>query len=113
MEFTDGLYGFGLPFLVLLTALVFVHEMGHYLIARYNGVRVEVFSVGFGPEIFGWTDKAGTRWKFSMIPLGGYVKMFGDADAASTPSKDAAEMSEADRAVAFPHKRLGQRPAFS
>jgi regulator of sigma E protease len=109
MEFTDGLYGFGLPFLVLLTALVFVHEMGHYLIARYNGVRVEVFSVGFGPEIFGWTDKAGTRWKFSLIPLGGYVKMFGDADAASTPSKDAAEMSEADRAVAFPHKRLGQR----
>ncbi len=109
MEFTDGLYGFGLPFLVLLTALVFVHEMGHYLVARYYGVRVEVFSVGFGPEIFGWSDKAGTRWKFSLIPLGGYVKMFGDADAASTPSKDLGAMSEKDRAVAFPYKPLGQR----
>ena len=70
-------------FLVVLTVLVFVHELGHYLIARRNGVRVEVFSIGFGPELFGWYDRAGTRWKFSAIPLGGYVKMFGDSDASS------------------------------
>lgn len=109
MDFSGGLYGFGIPFLVILTALVFVHELGHYLVARWNGVRVEVFSIGFGPELFGWTDRAGTRWKFSAIPLGGYVKMFGDANAASMPAEDNAEMSEAERAVAFPYKRLGQR----
>ena len=71
------------PFLLVLTVLVFVHEFGHYFIARWNGVRVEVFSIGFGPELFGWWDRAGTRWKFSAIPLGGYVKMFGDSDASS------------------------------
>ena len=85
MEFTGGLYGFGLPFLVLLTALVFVHEMGHYLIARWNGVRVDVFSVGFGPEIFGWNVATGRRWKVALLPLGGYVKMFGDSGVASEP----------------------------
>src|ERR1700751_5256698 len=70
-------------FLVVLTVLVFVHELGHYLIARRNGVRIEIFSIGFGPELFGWHDRAGTRWKFSAFPLGGYVKMFGDADPSS------------------------------
>ena len=70
-------------FVVILTVLVFVHEFGHYIIARWNGVRIEVFSIGFGPELFGWWDRAGTRWKFSAIPLGGYVKMFGDSDASS------------------------------
>ena len=80
-------------FLVVLTALVFVHELGHYLVARRNGVEVEVFSIGFGPEIFGWWDRAGTRWKFSAIPLGGYVKMFGDSDAASSPSAGLATMT--------------------
>lgn len=69
-----------IPFLIVLTILVFVHELGHYLVARWNGVKIEVFSIGFGPEIFGWTDKAHTRWKFSLIPLGGYVRMYGDAD---------------------------------
>ncbi len=112
MDFSGGLYGFGIPFLIILTALVFVHELGHYLIARWNGVRVEVFSIGFGPELFGWDDKAGTRWKFSLIPLGGYVKMFGDANAASMPADGTEEMSAAERAVAFPHKRLGQRAAI-
>lgn len=109
MELGSGLYGFGLPFLVILTVLVFVHEMGHYLIARRNGVRVEVFSIGFGREIFGWTDKVGTRWKFSLIPLGGYVKMFGDANAASMPDGSLRELSDEEREVAFHAKRLGQR----
>lgn len=107
MEFLNVLTGTVVPFLIVLTVLVFVHEMGHYLIARKNGVRVEVFSIGFGPEIFGWTDRVNTRWKFSLIPLGGYVKMFGDADAASRPSD--APMSEEERAVSFQAKRLGQR----
>jgi len=70
-------------FLGLLTVLVFVHELGHYLAARAVGVHAEAFSVGFGPELFGWTDRRGCRWRFSAIPLGGYVKMLGDADAAS------------------------------
>ena len=69
-----------LPFLIILTILVFVHELGHYLVARKNGVKVEVFAVGFGSELFGWTDRLGTRWKVCAIPLGGYVKMFGDGD---------------------------------
>ncbi len=62
-----------LPFLVTLTVLVFIHEMGHYLVARANRIRVEVFSIGFGPEIYGWDDRFGTRWKISWMPLGGYV----------------------------------------
>lgn len=109
IEFLDGLLTFVVPFLIILTVLVFVHEMGHFLIARYNGVRVEVFSIGFGPEIFGWTDKAKTRWKFSAIPLGGYVKMFGDANAASIQSGELADMTPEERAVAFHTKRLSQR----
>ncbi len=96
-------------FLVVLTVLVFVHELGHYLSARRNGVRIEVFSIGFGRELFGWTDKAGTRWKFSAIPLGGYVKMFGDANAASQPGEDIVEMTEEEKAVSFHHKKLHQR----
>src|SRR5947207_14299546 len=85
-------------FLIVLTALVFVHELGHYWVARRNGVRIEVFSIGFGPEIFGWHDRAGTRWKFSAIPLGGYVKFFGDADAASAPGAELPEMTAQERA---------------
>ncbi len=100
---------YAIPFLFVLTVLVFVHELGHYLVARWNGVRVEIFSIGFGPELFGWTDKAQTRWKVSAIPLGGYVKMFGDVNAASMPDSAIAEMSAEERAVAFPTKRLGQR----
>ena len=107
--FLNGLVGYVIPFLLILTALVFVHEMGHFLVARRNGVRVEVFSIGFGPEIFGWTDRAKTRWKFSLIPLGGYVRMFGDANAISQPGADQAELTEAERAVSFHGKRLSQR----
>jgi regulator of sigma E protease len=98
---------------VVLTILVFVHELGHYLVARRNRVRIEVFSIGFGPELFGWWDRAGTRWKFSAIPLGGYVKMFGDADASSgLPAARAEQMTAAEREVSFHCKRLGQRAAI-
>ncbi|MCI0431486.1 MAG: RIP metalloprotease RseP [Rhodospirillales bacterium] len=108
----DILLTYAVPFLIVLTALVFVHELGHYLVARRNGVRVEVFSIGFGPELFGITDRAGTRWKFSAIPFGGYVKMFGDAGAASQPSEALKTMTAEERAVSFQHKRLGQRAAI-
>lgn len=71
-------------FILVLSFIVFIHELGHFLPARYYGIKVDTFSIGFGKEIFGWNDSKGTRWKFSWIPLGGYVKFFGDADAAST-----------------------------
>jgi len=101
-----------LPFLVILTVLVFVHEMGHYLVARRNGVRIEVFSIGFGPELFGRTDRAGTRWRLSAVPLGGYVKMFGDADPTSSKGTGLEAMNADDRSISFHHKRLGQRTAI-
>jgi len=112
LDFFAGVGGYVLPFLVVLTVLVFVHEMGHYLVARWNGVRVEVFSIGFGPEIKGWNDSSGTRWKICWIPFGGYVKFFGDSDGASRPDGEALrELTAAERAVSFHHKRLGQRAA--
>jgi regulator of sigma E protease len=93
------------PFLIVLTILVFVHEYGHYIVARWNGVRVDVFSVGFGKELFGYTDSAGTRWKFSLLPLGGYVKMHGDADASSST----VDQSTALDPDSFPAKNVLQR----
>jgi regulator of sigma E protease len=98
--------------LVLLTIVVFVHELGHFWVARRCGVRVEVFSVGFGPELFGRTDRFGTRWKFSLIPLGGYVKMFGQAERVLEADGRERDMSAAERAVAFHHKSIGQRAAI-
>lgn len=104
--------GYFIPFLIVLTVLVFVHEWGHYIVARWNNVRVEVFSVGFGPELFGRTDKAGTRWRISAIPLGGYVRFFGDADATSSTQSDASSLTEQERAVSFHEKSVGQRAAI-
>ncbi|MGH6902510.1 MAG: RIP metalloprotease RseP [Geminicoccaceae bacterium] len=96
------------PFLIILSVVVFVHEFGHYVIARLNGVRVQVFSIGFGPELFGITDRAGTRWKVSAVPLGGYVKMLGDADATSS-TIDLSALPDPD---SFPAKRVAQRMAI-
>jgi regulator of sigma E protease len=112
MAWLTGSLGYFIPFLFVLTVLVFFHELGHYLVARRNGVRVEIFSIGFGPELFGWYDRAGTRWKVSALPLGGYVKMFGDADPASMPGERLEAMSAAEKAVSFHHKRLPQRAAI-
>jgi regulator of sigma E protease len=104
----------GLPtFLLYITVVVFVHEMGHFLMARYFGAKVDVFSVGFGKEIFGFTDKRGTRWKLSWLPIGGYVKFAGDADAASTPDRNATQASDADRAQMMAFKPVGQRAAVA
>ncbi len=112
MELANFIWTNGLSFIFILTVIVFVHEMGHYLIARYNGVRVEVFAIGFGPELFGWDSAAGTRWRVCLLPLGGYVKMFGDAGAASTPNGEVRTMTPEEQAVSFHHKRLGQRMAI-
>jgi regulator of sigma E protease len=109
MAWLSGGLSYILPFLIVLTVLVFVHELGHYLAARRNGVRVQVFSIGFGPEIFGRTDRAGTRWRVSLIPLGGYIRMFGDMDMTSARSETMEEMTEEEKAVSFHHKRLVQR----
>ena len=89
----------GLPaFLFVITLVVFFHELGHFLVARACGVKVDVFSVGFGKEIFGWNDKRGTRWKVSWLPIGGYVKFAGDANAASRPiARPRRAMSAAER----------------
>lgn len=75
------------PFVVLLGILVFVHELGHYLVAKFSGVQVEAFSIGFGKELWGFVDKSGTRWKISAIPLGGYCQFLGDGDETSTTSE--------------------------
>ena len=85
MEYLLAFLGSVIPFLIVLTIIVFVHELGHYLVARWNGIAVETFSIGFGPELAGFNDKNGTRWKISAIPLGGYVKFLGDMNAASVP----------------------------
>lgn len=120
MEFLSSITGMGtslfsyiIPFLIVLTIVVFFHELGHFWVARWNGVKVDAFSVGLGPELFGFTDKHETRWKFCALPLGGYVKFAGDANAASAPDfENNAQMSEAEKAGSFAHKRVGQRAAI-
>lgn len=110
----DGfLIGTIVPFLFVLTVVVFVHEMGHYLVGRLCGIGVQAFSIGFGPELFGFNDRHGTRWKLSLIPLGGYVKFVGDMNAASTPpdAEQMAELSEKDRKRAFHLQPVWKRAA--
>src|ERR1700760_1156393 len=105
--------GYAIPFLFVFTVVVFFHELGHFLIARWCGVRVLTFSIGFGPELFGFNDRHGTRWKVSAVPLGGYVKFFGDDTEASTPSAEAlATMSDEERKGSFHHKKVGPRAAI-
>ena len=107
------LTGYGPPFLFVLTVVVFFHELGHFLVARWYGVGVQTFSIGFGPELFGWNDRKGTRWRIALIPLGGYVKFVGDDSAASTPDRDAlAAMSPEERAISFPAQPVGARAAI-
>lgn len=108
----SNIWIYGGAFLLVLSILVFVHEWGHYIVARLCGVRVEVFSIGFGPELFGIRDSHGTRWKFSLIPLGGYVKMYGDSDPASATHEDVASIPEAQRSEAFFTKPVGKRAAI-
>ena len=110
---SHGFVGYIIPFLFVLTIVVFFHELGHFMVARWAGVKVLTFSLGFGPELAGFNDRHGTRWKISAIPLGGYVKFFGDDSEASTPSSEAlANMTEEERAGSFHHKGVGPRAAI-
>lgn len=110
IDYIYWLLSFVVPFLAILTVIVFVHEMGHYLVARWNGIAIETFSVGFGKELIGRTDRHGTRWRISAIPLGGYVRFVGDMNVASAP--DAEAIANADPALAprlFANKGVWQR----
>lgn len=100
MELVSGFGGalwttvsYGVPFLIVLTIVVFIHELGHFMVARWCGVGVSAFSIGFGHELYGWNDRHGTRWRIAAIPLGGYVKFEGDENAASMPDRSAAPVS--------------------
>jgi regulator of sigma E protease len=108
-----GVIGYIVPFLFVLTIVVFFHELGHFLVARWAGVKVLTFSLGFGPELAGFNDRHGTRWKISAVPLGGYVKFFGDDSEASTPDLETlGNMSAEDQAGSFHHKKVGPRAAI-
>ena len=115
----QGLGGLGnlafyvMAFLLVLTPVVVIHELGHFLVARWCGVKVKDFSIGFGREIFGFNDKHGTRWRFAWIPLGGYVKFLDDENGASMPSRESlARMTPAEREGAFQTKPLAARAAI-
>lgn len=100
------------PFLLVLTIVVFFHELGHYLVGRWCGIGAEVFSVGFGRELIGFTDRRGTRWKLSLIPLGGYVKFVGDENAASMPTGGETRLRLEDEGTgSFPDAALWRRAA--
>ncbi len=111
-EFAGWLISYIAPFLLVLTIIVFVHEMGHYLVARWNGIAIHTFSIGFGPEIIGITDKLGTRWRLSAIPLGGYLRFLGDMNVASLNDPDAIEKFDKNiRPHLFSQKSVWQRIA--
>jgi regulator of sigma E protease len=105
----------GLPaFLFVITIVVFFHELGHFAVARFFGVSVQAFSIGFGRELIGWTDRHGTRWKISLLPLGGYVRFAGDADVSSRPNSDAMQLlDESSRAGVLHFKPVHQRAAVA
>lgn len=108
-----GALVYPLAFLFVLTIVVFVHEFGHFWVGRLCGVGVQAFSIGFGPELWGWNDRHGTRWKISAVPLGGYVKFVGDKNGASVPDDETfAGMSERERQVSFHHQKLWKRAAI-
>jgi len=113
MEFltsvASGIWQYGIMFLLVLTLVVFIHELGHFLVARWCGVTVKAFSIGFGPEIYGFYDKHGTRWRFAWIPLGGYVKFIDDDNASSFGGEK--KLSPAEKAGAFHSKSVGARAA--
>ncbi|MDX2113292.1 MAG: RIP metalloprotease RseP [Alphaproteobacteria bacterium] len=102
-----------LSFFIVISVIVFIHEFGHYIVAKWCGVKISAFSIGFGKEIYGWTDRSGTRWKLSLLPLGGYVKMYGDASEASTADMSALDnMTDEEKKLTFHHKPLSKKAAI-
>lgn len=114
LEHAWGFVGYLVPFLFVITIVVFFHELGHFLVGRWCGVKVDAFSIGFGPEITSFTDKkTGTRWRFAWLPLGGYVKFHGDANGASGGIAEGADqMTDAERSVTFFHQPVWKRAAI-
>jgi regulator of sigma E protease len=111
--FGGDVTGLVIPFLFVLSLVVFFHELGHFLVGRWCGVKILVFSIGFGPELIGFNDRYGTRWKISAIPLGGYVKFFGDENAASMPDGPRlATMDEAEKSQSFMFQPVAKRAAI-
>ena len=106
---SPGLLWTILSFLLVIGPLIFVHELGHYFVGRWFGVKAEVFSIGFGREIAGWTDRRGTRWKVAWLPLGGYVRFAGDMNPASQPSPEWLALPPEERAQTFQAKAVWQR----
>lgn len=105
MELLLNIIHYVVPFIILLGVLVFVHEFGHFIVARLCGVQVSAFSIGFGKELWGRMDKRGTYWKISAVPLGGYCQFLGDADAASsTEDESAQQLTEEEKKRAFPYQ---------
>ncbi|HEY5082049.1 MAG TPA: RIP metalloprotease RseP [Bauldia sp.] len=112
-NFGSTAVGYVVPFLFVLTIVVFFHELGHFLVARWCGVAVKTFSIGFGPELIGFTDRTGTRWRISAIPLGGYVRFLGDGSEMSNTDREAiAAMPVAERMRTFAGKGVGARAAI-
>lgn len=110
MEFLIGLLHHLASFVIVLTVIVFVHEFGHYAVARLCGVKITTFSIGFGKELCGFNDRSGTRWSIAALPLGGYVKMHGDSSAASTADQEKLDaMPEEEKRVSFHFKPLWQK----
>ncbi|MCL5777469.1 RIP metalloprotease RseP [Limibaculum sp. FT325] len=111
VPFVGGALGAIVPFLVVLGIVVFVHEYGHYIVGRWCGIDAEVFSVGFGPKLVGWTDRRGTHWQIAALPLGGYVRFVGDMDPASAGKADDGDLTPEQRKHAFHNARLWRRAA--
>lgn len=113
MNAVTTLFHYTWSFALIISIIVFIHEYGHFIVARLCGVKIETFSIGFGREIIGRTDKRGTRWKIALFPLGGYVKMYGDASAASTPDMDKINaMTDVERKQSLHHKPLAAKAAI-
>lgn len=109
----SSIFIYTVPFLAVLTVVVFFHELGHFLVGRWCGVKVDAFSLGFGPEIAHYTDRKGTRWRLAALPLGGYVKFHGDANGASVPDESAADaMPEEERKVTLFGQSVWKRMAI-
>ncbi|HEY5225363.1 MAG TPA: RIP metalloprotease RseP [Methylovirgula sp.] len=105
--------GMVVPFVFVLSLVIFFHEFGHFIVGRLCGVKVDAFSLGFGPELLHYTDRLGTRWRLGLLPLGGYVKFHGDANGASMSDADGlATMPEAERAVTFAAQKVWKRAAI-
>ncbi|HEY1736593.1 MAG TPA: RIP metalloprotease RseP [Methylovirgula sp.] len=109
----NAIWGAVVPFLFVLSIVIFFHELGHFIVGRLCGVKVDAFSLGFGPELFAFTDRAGTRWRLGLLPLGGYVKFHGDANGASMSDGEAvAAMPAAERDVTFFAQKVWKRAAI-